>query len=81
MNESVYFYGADGEEYTFAEDGETMRKLFIVQVVFVIPLACCMVFGIMGSVAGAALGHQDGNFMKQPWSIILLAASNGQMNF
>ena len=40
-----------------------IRKLFIVQVVFVIPLACCMVFGIMGSFAGAAM-DKDG-FMHQ----------------
>ena len=59
MNESVYYITEGGEEYTFAQDGEMITKLFIVQVVFVIPLACCMVFGIMGSVAGAAM-DKDG---------------------
>ena len=65
MNETVYFTAEDGEEYTFAQDGETMRKLFIVQCVFIVPLACCMVMGVMGSFMGFAMAHgADGHYQK-----------------
>ena len=64
MNESVYFTDisdpAAPEAWTWAQDGETIRKLFIVQITFLIPLICCMTFGIMGATAGMVAGmHAD----------------------
>ena len=58
MNESVYYIDDDsGEAWTFADDGELMKKLFIVQCVFLIPLTCSMVCGVMGATAGFVIEH------------------------
>ena len=38
-NDTVYYI--DGEEWSFSEDAELMKKLFIVQCVMFIPLCFC----------------------------------------
>ena len=50
------------EDLSFASDAETMRKLWITQIVFHIPISCFMICGVMSSFgAASALG---GSFRK-----------------
>ena len=50
------------EDLSFASDAETMRKLWITQIVFHIPISCFMVCGTMASVG--VMKTLGGSFMR-----------------
>ena len=64
LNDTPYHVDADGNDWTYSDDADKIKKLFIVQCVFVIPLVCCMTCGTMSAFAGSAMDKNSFMYQK-----------------
>ena len=59
MNTTPYYHDAEGNDWTFYDDAAKIKKLFIAQIIVMIPLGCCMTCGITTAMAGSAMDQNS----------------------